>query len=312
MKIKKYIASDIATLMRLVREELGEDAVIISTSDAEDGKIEMIAALDSPDINWDNLQQKASDYNDVFLRERLSKHLLTASAASSILSACRQIATENKINDDSRILTAAFEQLYKFGNFFDMSRPIKMFVGTHGSGKTTTLVKMALLAKLRNIPVKIISIDNVRTGANNQLESLSKILEIDFDFVRDKQVLFDKILKAQGNNQMILIDTFAINPYLSEDIERLRQWCKIISSDKVLTLDAMSNAENAVEIAEIFMQLGIDWLFPTKMDATRRIGTILSVAALHDIKLGYGGVGPHISEGAALITAKALARLITE
>ena len=76
MKIKKYVAADMSLLLNQVKEELGDEAVIISTSVLNDGKMELIAALDTNDVDLNTessrLSEKAPLYNDNFLRERLA------------------------------------------------------------------------------------------------------------------------------------------------------------------------------------------------------------------------------------------------
>lgn len=315
MKIKKFIASDMSLLLNRVKEELGEDAVIISTSVLADGKTEVIAALDSFDDDMEDgerLQENTLSYNDSFLRECLGFHQLTAQAQAVIFSTCRQIAAERKYVSDGDILTQAFNRLFRYSVFFDLSRPVKMFVGAHGSGKTTALVKVATIARLRGIPTCIISTDTVRAGANHQLQALASILETEFNVVRSHDVLFDKILAAQSDNKMVLIDTAGINPFLPSDVARLNEICGVVSCDKVMTLDAGWNAEDAVEAAGIFAKLGVEWMLPTKMDISRRIGAVLSVAALCELQLEYAGIGSNIANGLASVTSQALTRLITE
>ncbi len=315
MKIKKFIAADMSLLLNRVKEELGEDAVIISTSVLSDGKTELIAALDSFDDSFaaDGQQaEKTLSYNDNFLRECLSCHQLTEQAQSVILSVCRQIAAERKYTADREILTQTFDRLFHYGNFFDLSRPVKMFGGAHGRGKTSTLVKAATLARLRGIPSCIISTDTVRAGTNSQLQAFASVLDVEYIFVRSHDVLFDKILAAQSDNKMVLIDTAGVNPFLPSDIDRLNAVCSVVSCDKVLTLDAGWNAEGAVEVAGVFAKLGVEWMFPTKMDVCRHIGAVLSVAATCGLQLGYAGISSSIANGLAAVDSRSLTRLITE
>nr|QIM10627.1 flagellar biosynthesis regulator FlhF [uncultured Alphaproteobacteria bacterium] len=315
MKIKKFIASDMSLLLNRVKEELGEDAVIISTSVLSDGKTELIAALDNFDDDFgDDGRQRENtlSYNDAFLRECLGYHQLTVQAQAVILSTCRRIAAERKYAADGDILTQAFEQLFHYGDFFDLSCPVKMFIGAHGSGKTTSLVKVATMARLRSIPVSIISTDTVRAGANSQLQAFASVLEVEYSLIRNHDVLFDKILAAQSDNRMVLIDTAGVNPFQSADIERLNAICNVVSCDKIITLDAGWNAEDAVEAVGVFAKLGAEWILPTKMDISRRIGAVLSTAATCRLQLGYAGIGSNIAKGLAKVNSSALTRLITE
>ena len=302
MKIKKYVGPDMNLLMSRVKQELGEDAVVISTSSIGNGQTELVAAVESPDIVFDK-QMNASEHNDLFIREKLARHDLAPRAEFSILSMYR------RANDD---LAEVFDKMFVYGNFWNSACDVKIFVGPHGSGKTTTLVKMALLAKMHNLPVKIISTDNVSAAANIQLKSFAQILGIDFEPVFDHQKLFDKVLAAQSDKYMLMIDTAAINPFLPSEISHLEKICNNIGCDKILTLDACCNAENAVAIADGFKQLGANYFFPTKLDLTQRMGSVLSVSAINKLQLGYAGVGAGIANGIARVSNESLARLILE
>jgi len=313
MKIKKYIAPDMTTLINLVKSELGEDAAVISTSNLEDGNIELIAAADTPDVILEEDIRIPEDetYNDAPIRGRLIEHGVTTQAQTMILSEYRKLATDDDCDDIKKTLERTFDKLFAYDNFWN-SKPVKIFVGPHGSGKTITLVKVALSAKMRGITTKIISTDNIRAGAIAEIKAFADILGSDFEFVGDEEKLPEKIMTAQSKNQMILIDTGGISPYLSEDISRLRRILKIIDCDKVLTMDAGYNADDAALIAGIFADAGTDWFFPTKMDITRKIGSLLSISAVCGMKLGYAGVGSKISGSLATVNSHALVRLLME
>lgn len=315
MKIKKFIATDMTLLLSKVKEELGDEAVIISTTVLDDGRTELIAALDSNDIELDNagqLFETTYSHNDRLLRQKLGQHHLTSQAEASVLLVCRQIAAERRQTEDEAILAESFSRLFEYGNFFDMAHPVKMFVGAYGSGKTASLVKMATLAKLRGQSVVILNTDTKRAGADAQLKAFVNVLEVGYELVRHPEQLFDKILSAQADNKMVLIDTAGINPFSEAEIEKLAQICMVVSCDKILVMDALMAAEDAVVAASVFSKLGADILLPAKMDVCRSIGAVLSVATTCNMQLEYAGIGSQIAGGIAAVNSKALARLVME
>lgn len=315
MKIKKFVSTDMSSILSQVKRELGEDAVIISTSVLSDGRMELIAALDTQDILYDEeekIYESSSTYNDSYIRECLAYHELTSTSEAAILSTCRSIASERRIIQDKDILTEAFNRLLNYGNFFTGSSNIKMFIGMHGSGKTTAVAKLATLAKIRNIPVSIISVDNVRAGTNNQLKAFANILNFDFEFIKQPEKMFDKILSAQSENKMILIDTPGINPFYSDDVKHLQSFCGAVNCDKILTIDSGMNANNAVDVTDIFKDLGANWLLPLKFDVNRRIGAMLSTAIICGLQIEYAGISSKIANGLAKISSSSLTRIITE
>lgn len=55
-------------------------------------------------------------------------------------------------------------------------------MGTPGSGKSTAIAKAATQARLKGIKCVIVSTDNVRAGANQQLKAFAEILDVEFSF----------------------------------------------------------------------------------------------------------------------------------
>ncbi|MBR1648736.1 MAG: hypothetical protein IJ689_07925 [Alphaproteobacteria bacterium] len=311
MRIKKFIASDMTVLLSRVKADLGNDAVIISSSTLNDGRIELVAAVDTQEISWDENEKDVffeNRYNDSFLKRCFEYHRLSDDIKLKFIARAREIAATAKTADDTEILAQVLSSFIKYGNFFDMERPVKMFVGPHGCGKTSALLKTAATAIMRKIPVHIISIDNVRAGANNQLQSLADIMGAEFEFVQDEKTLIDKVWGLKSDGKMVLIDTFAVNPFSDS---RLPSFTDCISADKVLVLDALYDAEEAVEITLAFSKIGIDWIMPAKLDLTHRLGGIVCALAL-GLNADYAGVGASIIGGLAKIENISLARLITE
>ena len=202
--------------------------------------------------------------------------------------------------------------MLEYYDFFDDTGSVKMFMGIQGSGKSTALAKVATVAKLNNIPTTIISTDNVRAGTNNQLQAFANILNYDFIFVKDPQSLYDKVLTAQTKNHLVLIDTPGINPFMPQEVAKLSHISEMVTCEKILIIDAGRNAYDAVEAAEIFKSVGANCLLPAKMDLTRRLGGVLSVAVICRMKLGYASIASSIANGMAKVSNKSLASLILD
>ena len=315
MRIRKFVDKDIGQLMLLVKKELGPDAVIISTSLLPDGQTELIAAIEEEDFDFgpdfEQPEIMPACYTDTKLREALSFHAPTGEVQAKMLAAARQYAAEHHSNDDGEILFNCLQQSLQYYDIFDCEHPVLLFAGIQGSGKTTALVKIATLAKLKKLPVAIISTDNVRAGSNTQLKAFADILEADFQVVRQNTVLYDKVLSAQEQYPLVLIDTPGINPFSSKELARLAEICRAVACRKILVADAGHNAEEAVEAAELFSGLGLDCLLPTRLDLTRRLGAVLSVAAA-GYKLGYASVSSSITKGLARVTNQSLTKLILD
>lgn len=316
MKLKNFVAPDMASAFQMVREALGADAVIISQEKDENGNILITAAIEEPEeIDFDiedKVEVKPSRvvYDDSLLRECLEYHGVLDVVKERILARTRKIALEENINNDRRLLRECFTSMFKYRNLLDLTNPVKMFMGVAGSGKSTAIAKVATQAKLSGIKSCIISTDNVRAGANSQLQAFADILETDFSFVKSSRGLFDAVNAAKENYSLILLDTAGINPFLREEVEKVSLFTEAVKADMILTMDAGKNTFEAVEIADIFTEIGARWLLPTRMDLTRRIGALLSVASCCELNFCSASVSASIAKGLAEIDAKSLADLV--
>lgn len=315
MRLKNYLAASMTEAMKLVRDELGPDAIIIST-ETVDGRFKLVAALeDKEDIDYntaDELEITPSRFrfDDSHLRECLDYHGVIDTVAERILAYCRNLSLERGISDEHRLLSACFGEMFKFGSLLDLSCPVKMFMGVPGSGKSTVIAKVATQARFNKIRCCIISTDNVRAGANHQLEAFAKILETDFFFCKGERSLYEAVRSARQTYEMVLIDTPGVNPFIEGEIDRVRLLAEAVKCEIVMTVDAGKNSYESVEIAEIFNQFGIKYILPTRLDLTRRIGSLLSVAGCCRIGFCAASVSSSIAQGLAAINNKSLAKLI--
>ena len=316
MKIKKITARNMQEALSQIRAELGADAVIISSETRPDGSMEVTAATEEQeDFNFDAEDNPAEiyvkeEFEEKRLRDCLEYHGVLDVVSSKIMATARQISREKQEKDERKVLTETLDRLYAFSQIIDLVHPVKLFMGTSGSGKSTAIAKTATQAKMQKISCVIISTDNVRAGANKQLEAFAKILEQDFYFCPNAKDLYSRVEAAKKNYGLILIDTPGINPFMDKEVARVAEYCDSVKSQKILTMDAGRNPIEAVEIGEIFADLGAKYLLPTRLDLTRRIGTVLSVAACCDMSFFAAGVSSSIANGLASIDAKSLTNLI--
>ena len=316
MKIKTFTASGSLEAMSLAREALGDNAVIISTETLDDGQIRVTAAIEeTQEISFNEQQElevrdNPSRYTDRLLRESLEYHDTLDLVKQRILSAVRKLSAERQIFDDRRLLELALGELYTYRDILDKINPCKVFMGAPGSGKSTAIAKTAALALMKKLSCCIVSTDNVRAGANKQLEAFAKILEQDFFFCQSERNLYELLQKAEQNYDLVLIDTPGINPFLEEDVKKLSRWLEVIKGDKILVMSAGSNTYEAIEIAEVFTELGAKQLLPTRLDLTRRIGSLLSVAACCELSFSAASVSANIAGGLSEITPSGLSKLI--
>jgi len=316
MRIKTFTASGNHEAFAMAREMLGDEAVILSTETLTDGQVQITVGIDeNEEICFNDKQEVeikdiSTRYTDRLLRESLEYHDTLDLVKQRILAMVRKISIEKEIYDDSKLLEFAFKDLYNFSDIFHNGIKCKIFMGGPGVGKSTAIAKVAAQAKINNLSCCIISTDNIRAGANSQLEAFAKILEQDFYFCKSERNLYELLQKADTAYDLILIDTPGINPFLSEEVDKVSRWIEVIKGEGILVLSAGTNTYEAIEVAEVFTELGAKKLLPTRLDLTRRIGSILSVAACCELDFCVGSVSSNIAGGVSEITPNRLAKLI--
>ncbi len=315
MRVKNFIAANMNEAMAQVRMTLGSEAVILSNQTL-DGQIHLTAAVDERDdfdFNPDE-RLRAIDtkiwFDERHLRESLEYHGVLASVAEKILAQARETARLQPQADEQKVLSQALAKVFKFDGLFGSDSQVKVFMGISGSGKSTAIAKMATQARLQNIKTLIVSTDNVRAGANNQLQAFANILEVDFVFHKQAEEAFKCINQAKRNYGLILVDTAGINPYYQAELDKIAPIVEALKGDKILVQDAGRNVFEAVETAELFKDLGADYLLPTRLDLTRRIGALISAAGCCNLAFAAAGVNSSIAKGLARVESSSLAKLL--
>lgn len=315
MRLKPFIAASMSEAFALVRQELGADAVIIDTENLPDGKVKLTAAVEEDDFFFTEEEEvetlpERRTFDDSLLRECLEYHGVLETVKEKILAMVRQINRKKGIVEDKALLESCFAEMFKFKNLLNRDNPLKLFMGVPGSGKSTAVAKAATLARFKGLTGCIISTDNVRAGANSQLKAFAEILETPFHFVADAKSLYKQAGEAAEKYDLVFIDTPGINPFLPGETAKVSRFTEAVKADMFLTMDAGKNPHDAVEIADIFASMGASCLLPTRLDLTRRIGTLLSVAECTGLSFCAAGVSAQIAQGLADIDAASLAKLV--
>ena len=178
-----------------------------------------------------------------------------------------------------------------------------MFVGLQGTGKTTSLAKVANLAKKKNNKnVLIIAADLQRPAAIEQLEILGKSIEIEV-FTKGIEygainTIKEGLLYAKNNNfDTIFIDTagrLQIDEILMDEIKTIKNSFTI--NETLLTLDALTG-QDIINVASKFNEiLDITGLVVTKFDGDSKGGGVLSVKSVTNVPIKFVGQGEKIND----------------
>ena len=310
MKIKTYTASCLAEAMAAIRRDFGSDALILSNQHVSDGVRVTVGApekVSEEEIEEALFGPKEEQVLQV-IRRALTEHRVPDILIDRLLVSSEQAPGQ----EAQELLTYALERTFHFMPLpATSSRRAFMLVGPSGCGKTIAVAKMAVKAKMAGRRVGVMTTDMKRAGAIEQLEAFTKILELDLVKIRKPAFLKAAVESMRQTNDLVIIDTPGVNPFLKTDMAFLEELkADIDGLEAILVLSAGGDAFETAEIAESFLRLGCKRILATRLDLSRRIGSLLFAAQNNGLSLSDVGISPHVSEGLCPLTPKDLAELI--
>jgi len=183
-----------------------------------------------------------------------------------------------------------------------------LMLGVNGTGKTTTIGKMAMKLKSRGLSVLVAAADTFRAAAIEQLEEWAK--RADAEIVKSSPggdpaaVCFDAIEAARNRKiDVVIIDTAGrlhTRTNLMEELKKVKRVSEKALARKIdeiiLVLDA-TTGQNALEQAKIFQQeLQVSGIVLTKLDGTAKGGIIIAIADLFQIPIRLIGIGEELDD----------------
>ncbi len=172
-----------------------------------------------------------------------------------------------------------------------------LFVGVNGTGKTTTLAKLAYLYKKNGFSVVIAAGDTFRAGSIEQLEKHAEKLEIRIikqDYGSDAAaVAYDAVAHAKARHiDVVLIDSAGRMQSNKNLIQEMKKMARVAEPDlKIFVGDALAGNDALSQAKEFNDAIGIDGAILTKIDADPSGGAALSVAFITGRPVVYVGIG---------------------
>jgi fused signal recognition particle receptor len=223
-------------------------------------------------------------------------------------------ARDNRIKSDSECFSFMKEEILAMmkrpavGRVERGSPHVVLIVGVNGSGKTTTIGKLAKSYADRGDKVLIACSDTFRAAAGEQLEIWAQRAGV--DIVRQKHgadpaaVAYDgaEAGLARGAT-VVLVDTAGrlhTKVNLMEELKKIRKVLekKVPGSphEVLLVVDASSGQNALVQAREFGSCLGITGIVLTKLDGTAKGGVVVAIASELEIPVKFLGVGESLED----------------
>ncbi|MFP3159109.1 MAG: signal recognition particle protein, partial [Hydrogenobaculum sp.] len=202
------------------------------------------------------------------------------------------------------IIMSVYDELVKTlgGNVSPLEEGVVMFVGLQGTGKTTTIGKLANLMKKNGRSVMTVSTDVRRPAAMLQLKRVSELAGVEYlEFSPDKNPvdIAKEAFEAFKSKKYdyLFLDTAGRLHIDNELMEELRAIKGAVKPSEVIYVADSMQGQEALSVAKTFNEVvGLTGAILTKMDGDTRGGVALSIKDAIGIPIKYIGVGEKLED----------------
>ncbi len=334
MRLKSFLAPTVAEAMKLVRQSLGDEAIIIATQSDVEGGVRVTAALDSPALETKApprrpaaarpggekiAGRRPASYMEQLraadplppIRLALNHHGFSGELVDRIVAVARDAAVRNFGEGTVRILAAAMAGIYNHAGIrVSRGKPI-MLVGPPGAGKTVTAAKLAWGTVNAGRAARVITTDTLKTGGIEQLKGLTEAMKLGLREARDPGELAAALAACAGGD-LVVIDSCGTNPFDDDDMGQLALFLAAAYVEPMLVLPAGMDAVDARETARAFAEIGCRRMIVTRCDIARRLGSMFSAASATDMSFVKFSRSPKIADGLEPASMPRLAQLLLQ
>ncbi len=184
-----------------------------------------------------------------------------------------------------------------------MGKPtVMLFVGFNGTGKTTTIAKLANLLKKHGYSVVLAAADTFRAGSIEQLEKLAKrvgVRVIKHQYGADPAaVAYDAVMHAKAKGiDAVLIDTAGRVQTDKNLMDEMKKIARVVEPDLTIFVGDALAGNDAFEQAQKFHEaVGIDCSILTKVDADVKGGSSISIVHVTGKPIIFIGTGTSLDD----------------
>ncbi|HXQ26948.1 MAG TPA: signal recognition particle-docking protein FtsY [Candidatus Acidoferrales bacterium] len=233
-----------------------------------------------------------------------------------VLAALREQVNEHKIGDAAGLKEALKQQIMKIlaapaaspdGQPATAPRVI-FVVGVNGTGKTTTIGKLANRLKKEGASVVLCAADTFRAAAIEQLEVWARRANV--ELVKQKSgadpaaVVFDGLSAAKAHSaDVVIVDTAGrlhTKSNLMAELEKMKRTAaKVIPGaphDVLLVLDATTGQNGLNQAREFWSHAGVTGIVLTKLDGTAKGGIVVAIARELNLPIRFVGTGEQVDD----------------
>lgn len=317
----------------MAREELGDDAVILTSDNKKNGGVVVTFALDRIQ---EEIYDEIPDYDPVFqappampspvpapyqgqpvlqaIQDVLHYHAVPEAIMDTIMDTAQRIDLPTTANLPSlqSALMDIFHACYRFDPLpvhEDGTRLI--LVGPPGMGKTITAAKLAAKMVVDNQPVRVISTDSKRAGGIDQLQAFTKILGVNLDVAATRSELKD-LLQSYDKKDRVIVDSAGCNPYDFQELKELGEFAHVQDLEPVLVCASGTDSHEATEIAGVFSFLDIERVLISRTDCARHYGSLLSIVQAGGYAFSHATSSARVMGDLQAMDAAFLAQLFTQ
>jgi len=263
------------------------------------GELETMALARRPvdDELWDDLE------------EILLKADFGVPTTVKIVDALKGVAKQDRYETSDQVVARFRRDVQNFLTLpamgLDLSRrpAVVLIVGVNGSGKTTTIGKLAALLRAQRKRVMVVAADTFRAAAAEQLEIWAK--RAGAEYVRGAEgsdpssVVFDGMTAAKARGvDVVLVDTAGRLQTKTNLMEELKKMRRIIEretgappSETLLVVDG-TTGQNALSQAKLFNEATLlTGVVVTKLDSTSKGGVLVGIVDQLVVPVKYIGIG---------------------
>ncbi|WP_026828024.1 AAA family ATPase [Exiguobacterium artemiae] len=351
MMVKRIIANSVSEAMELVKQDLGNDAIILNTRQIKVGglfglfaqkKVELVASVEehpvvktaqpvkqiSPELQptktavqsrpptMESLSPKIVSFASRRLPEALSAYevLLAEPALQHEAEALYDllVSTYYKTNDLSQVEQAFITTLTTPIQVTTATSRFIMVTGPTGVGKTTTLAKLAAYYRLtKQQTVGLITTDTYRISAIEQLRTYADIIDIPLRVAYDLQE-FEQAKAELSDCDVILVDTAGRNFLDAGYVEQLKKRHDFSDTDVFLVLSLTSKYRDLEQIQQRFDQVPLSGFIFTKADETTDLWSIYGLVKKTQLPVFCLTTGQEVPEDIIWPTSAEVSRMIVE